>query len=121
MPQRRLCVFGDRPCQGEFPLEDSKRLAKGGAEGVFGRLGRDVNYSFREKEVCYGLLGSLIVATPRAFLWLCCTQATKKGFLHLFIQLDAISTPKWPHSLSKTALSPFVFGHPNPLGRKRDA
>lgn len=41
-------------------------------------------------------LGSLIVATPWAILWLCCTQATKRGFLHLFIQFHAMSTPKWP-------------------------
>lgn len=119
---KKLLCFGDWLCQKGFLLEDSEGLVGGwwGAEGAFGGLGRDVNYGFWEKEVCKGLLGSLIVATPRAFLWLCCTQATKRGFLHLFIQFHAMSTPKWPHSLSKTALSLFVAGHPNPLPKKRD-
>lgn len=75
---------------------------------------RDVNYCVREKEVCLGLLGSLIVAAPRAILWLGCTQTTKKGFLHLFIQFHAMSTLKRP---------PFPLqnctGHPNPLLRER--
>lgn len=59
--------------------------AGGVAEGVFGGLRRAVNYSSREKEVCKGLLGSLIVTAPRAFIWLGRAHATKKGFLHLLI------------------------------------
>lgn len=61
------------------------------------------------------------MATPRAIPWLCCTRAIKEGFLHLFIQFHAMSTPKWPHSLSGSALSLFVAGHrnPPPLEKKR--
>lgn len=44
----------------------------------------------------------------------------KEGFLHLFIQFHAVSTPKWAHSPSKTALSPFMVSLPNPLSKKRD-
>lgn len=49
---KKTLYFGDWRCQKGFLLEDSKALVGGwrGAEGVFGGLGKDVNYGLREKE-----------------------------------------------------------------------
>lgn len=45
--QRRLCDLVTGSAKEGFSLSGCR-----GAEGMFGGLGRDVNYGFREKEVC---------------------------------------------------------------------
>lgn len=100
-PQRRLCLLVIGSAREGFSWKTARVWLE-----TEGEWRERCELWLQGERSCKGLLGSLFVASPRAFLWLRCTQATKRGFLHLFIQFHAMSTPKWPHSLSKNAPSP---------------
>lgn len=78
------------------------RELAGGGEGEI-LEGGQIIYVLREKGVCWGSLHGGDTMGP--FLSLCCGPATKRGFLHLFLQFHAMSTQKGLGLLSKTTLS----------------
>lgn len=66
------------------------RELDGGGEGKILEGGGRIIYVLREKGVCWGSLHGGDTMGP--FLSLCCGLATKRGFLHLFLQFHAMST-----------------------------
>jgi len=118
--KKTLC-FGDWLCQKEFLLEDSKRLA-GGWRGSWGRFWGEmwITASERKKsaKVCWG---PLLWQCHGPFSGTAALRLHGRDFFIYFFNFMPCRPLNGPTPSPKTALSPFVAGHPNPLSWKWDA